>query len=293
MTRHDDPTSSTPPGDDSLGPDAELIDAALGELDAIDPSVVDAFAHDTPGENPYDGVVALVTATLTPPAVVAPELARRLAASASRYVQTGAPQTAQPTQPAPLRITPTEPVETRPSPLLAWAGWFAAAAACVALVLTLNRAPAPGTPDSPPDGPVATVDPTPAEQRRQLLAVAETDPSAVLRAEWQPPAPDAPPVRGDVVWSDREQRGFLRFVDLAPNNPEQWVYQLWIFDAQRDDRFPVDGGVFTVNATGEVVIPIDPKLKIHKGAMFAITREKPGGVVVSDRSQIVALAKAS
>jgi hypothetical protein len=45
------------------------------------------------------------------------------------------------------------------------------------------------------------------------------------------------------------------------------------------------------NADGEVIIPINAKLKARKPAMFAVTVEKPGGVVVSDRKNIVALAK--
>lgn len=322
MTPYDDPTSPQPAGDDDdadLGIEAALVDAALGELEDAQ-----GATESVPGENPYDGVVALITATLTPPAAVRPELSRQLAAAAGRYVRP-ATVAAAPTEPAGMRIDPAIaaarhrqpspavlPPADRSSPLLAWTGWVAAAAACVALVMALNREPSADP--APPPGPTVQLPPTPtptptpapepsqpqvaltpAEERARLLAAGG---DAVVQAQWEPPAPDATPVRGDVVWSDREQRGFLRFADLAPNNPEEWVYQLWIFDAERDDRFPVDGGVFSVAATtagagGEVIIPIDPKLKVHKGAMFAITREKPGGAVVSDRSQMVALAKAS
>jgi len=67
-------------------------------------------------------------------------------------------------------------------------------------------------------------------------------------------------------------------------------YQIWIFDGARDKRFPVDGGVFDVPAnTTDVVIPIRAELMVHKPAAFAVTVEKPGGVVVSGREHVVAL----
>jgi hypothetical protein len=67
-------------------------------------------------------------------------------------------------------------------------------------------------------------------------------------------------------------------------------YQIWIFDAGRDKRYPVDGGVFDVPANAaEVVIPIRATLMVRKPAAFAVTVEKPGGVVVSGREHVVAL----
>jgi hypothetical protein len=55
----------------------------------------------------------------------------------------------------------------------------------------------------------------------------------------------------------------------------------------------VDGGVFDVPAnSGEVVIPIHAELPILKLAAFAVTVEKPGGVVVSGREHVVALGAA-
>jgi hypothetical protein len=52
---------------------------------------------------------------------------------------------------------------------------------------------------------------------------------------------------------------------------------------------PIDGGVFDVPAGGEALIPVDPKLPVGEGVIFAVTKERPGGVVVSDRD-IVFLA---
>ena len=96
---------------------------------------------------------------------------------------------------------------------------------------------------------------------------------------------------GDVVWDARTQRGFLRLHGFVPNDPERAQYQLWIFDAARDDRYPVDGGVFDVPAgRHEVIIPVQPTLPVSRAVAFAVTVEQPGGAVVSDRAKLVALA---
>ena len=84
----------------------------------------------------------------------------------------------------------------------------------------------------------------------------------------------------------------MRFSGLRPNDPTKEQYQLWVFDEKRDDRYPVDGGVFDVPpGVSEVIVPIHTKLEVDKPVLFAVTREKPGGVVVSDRSQLVIAAK--
>jgi hypothetical protein len=97
-------------------------------------------------------------------------------------------------------------------------------------------------------------------------------------------------VSGDVVWNNAAQTGFMRFQGLAANDPSVEQYQLWIFDADRDEARPVDGGVFNVAWSGEVVVPIDAKIFVHEAAAFAVTVERPGGVVVSDRSRLALLA---
>lgn len=82
----------------------------------------------------------------------------------------------------------------------------------------------------------------------------------------------------------------MTFSGLPVNNPSEEQYQLWIFDAKQDDRYPIDGGVFDVTSP-TVVVPIDAKIRVSDPSMFAITIEKPGGVVVSDRSRLPLLAK--
>jgi anti-sigma-K factor RskA len=76
----------------------------------------------------------------------------------------------------------------------------------------------------------------------------------------------------------------MRIVGLKANDPTAERYQLWIID-ERGIEQRVSGGLFDVASTGEVVVPFKPELKIKGAAIFAITIEKPEGVVVSDMSR--------
>lgn len=89
---------------------------------------------------------------------------------------------------------------------------------------------------------------------------------------------------GDIVWNPERGEGYLHLVGLEPNDPQEFQYQLWIVDATRDERFPIDGGVFDIPADrDEVVVPIHAALPVGQAALFAVSVEKPGGTVVSDR----------
>ena len=131
------------------------------------------------------------------------------------------------------------------------------------------------------------VQPSPAEARALLLAEAGTT-TLAWTANAKDPAGAA--TSGDVVWSAAKQKGFMRFTGLAPNDPARTQYQLWIFDKARDEKFPVDGGVFDVGSNGEVVVAISAKLPVADPTLFAVTVEVPGGVVVSKRERIVVTA---
>lgn len=98
-------------------------------------------------------------------------------------------------------------------------------------------------------------------------------------------------VKGNVVWSDEKQEGYMTFQGLAPNQPSATCYQLWIFDKAQDDKYPISGGVFYIESSDEeTVVPIDPELFVQEAYLFAITVEEPPGVVVSDRSRLPLLA---
>lgn len=174
------------------------------------------------------------------------------------------------------------PDELSPSrrPWRAWSGWIVAAAAAVGWFLALDRA----TPVVEP-----RVEPTLAEVRDGLV-----DRSAALLAWTATEDPSANSAAGDVVWSDVEQAGVMRIEGLAANDPTVSQYQLWIFDESRDERYPVDGGVFDIPEGGsEVLVPIRAAVPVSKASLFAVTVERPGGVVVSDRERIVLVAQRS
>lgn len=154
-----------------------------------------------------------------------------------------------------------------------WYGWYAAAAALAAAIYF--GAESPRTPNVP----------ALAEQRTNLIQ--ESD---ALLVDWGTPTIDGyQQVSGDVVWDNDKQQGFMRLVNLPVNDPSQSQYQLWIVDPARDKN-PIDGGVFDVTSEGEVLIPIDSKLPVISPAAFAITREQPGGVVVSAGPLLVVAA---
>jgi anti-sigma-K factor RskA len=167
-------------------------------------------------------------------------------------------------------------------------GWLVAAAACI--VLAINLWMTRGQPQveyvQVPQQVTPTPAPNPAQQRQQLLASAND----IVQRSWTEFNPKQPRnVQGDVVWSNSAQKGFIRFQNLPVNDKTKEAYQLWIFDETQKN--PIDGGVFDADEAGEIVVPIDAKLEVKKPAMFAVTAEKPGGVVVSELGKVMAVAK--
>lgn len=130
---------------------------------------------------------------------------------------------------------------------------------------------------------------TPSQARSKLM----TEATDLVRTTWGETGDQAGKGEtGEVVWSNARQEGYMTFRAVASNDPKALQYQLWIFDAERDERYPVDGGVFDVDTSkGEVTIPISAKVAVGKPTLFAVTAEKPGGVVVSKRERIVVAAK--
>ena len=173
--------------------------------------------------------------------------------------------------PGPRLVTTSSPPTTAKAPpaprrsAVSGIGWALAAMLAVAFVVVRNE-PAALSP-----GPDVTA------TRASLVSEAPD----VLTLPWAPPtAAGYEGVTGDVVWSQSRQQGYLRLANMPVNDPARRQYQLWIVDPDRDKN-PVDGGVFNVSATGEVIIPIQAKLQIRSPKAFAITAEQPGGVVVS------------
>jgi hypothetical protein len=170
-------------------------------------------------------------------------------------------------------------------PITQWLGWAFAGLACIALAVSIGlnlQKPKVVVQEVPVQPKVLTAN----EQYNQLLASAKD----LRKVPWLNPK-DNKEIIGEVVWSDAEQKGFMKFTGLAANDVTKEQYQLWIFDENQDEKTPIDGGVFDIKANGETLIPIDAKLKVQKPKLFAVTAEKPGGVVVSKREKIVAIGK--
>lgn len=162
-------------------------------------------------------------------------------------------------------------------------GWWTAAACLVlaiaAWIRPLHAPPLPKT--ARPEAPSVA--------RRALLADAGTIEIALEGTA----DPAAGSVHGDVVWDPIAQRGYIRFTGLPRNDPSVAQYQIWINDAARDPRYPVDGGVFDCpSAHRRVIVPIRPAVPVRRAKAFVITLEKPGGVVVSARQHVLAHAEA-
>lgn len=136
----------------------------------------------------------------------------------------------------------------------------------------------------------APIDPAELQQNRtRLIDVPDS-----VQIAWAPfNLPDSPAeqpdVQGDVVWNDRLQTGYLRFVGLNPNDPNIEQYQVWVID-ERGLEQKVSGGVFNASAEGEVIVPIEPGIAVGRVALFAITVENPGGTWVPDLKRRVVVA---
>lgn len=196
-----------------------------------------------------------------------------------------------------------QPVRTSPqleSPRGTWFPWLVAAASVAITGIVLLRP----TPTPTPDQPLVTLT---ALQQRDALIEAHANDEDLLRYAWTPTEDPTVvgQVTGELIWDEERDEGYMTIAGLEINDPSQFQYQLWIFDAtrplgelpQHGDAFgglltqrPIDGGVFDITETGEVVIPIDAKLLVKQGVAFAVTVEPPGGVVVSDRSRVPLLA---
>jgi hypothetical protein len=221
-------------------------------------------------------------------------------------------------------MTDLERVSTtdRPRFWLAYGGWLTAAASLLLSVTLWVERPAPvqeaRTVTPPAPSTIRQVPATPAvtastpeqdvpDTEASNTSGGELGDSAAERAQFMKihawllqrsflpgSDPTGQAVRGDVVWDANSQTGYMRFHGLRRNDPNVEQYQLWIFDARRDERYPVDGGVFDVrNASGDEVIRFAARLNVEVPLMFVVTVERRGGVVVSDRSRVAAVAHSS
>lgn len=174
----------------------------------------------------------------------------------------------------PLQLTEAPSRErAKGTAVLAWGGWFVAAA-CLAFAafIAISRSPQAKSP---------------VEARQEFLQSA-ADIRVATWNDWNDPEQKG--VTGEVAWSETSQKGYMAFKGLALNDPSREQYQLWIID-ERGLEQRISGGVFNaVPETGEMVVEIDPAVRVRQAQAFAITIERPGGVWVSDMNRRVVIA---
>jgi hypothetical protein len=285
-----------------------LSPAEQRALDVLDDATASRYRRD------FERAAAAVALAGSAPAEpLPPALRERLDETARTFFAAAPVKTIAPdnvvafdSRPAPATATTAAHPPSAAAPVSATSGaygWFAAAACLVLAVFGWVRSPSPAPPVAQSIAPPASIAPepaqlppssvsppspaaSPAEERAALLAQASS--LKVKMAATKDPGGTG--ASGDVVWDPKTQRGYLHFVGLAANDPAVHQYQLWIFDGARDQRYPVDGGVFDIPANAhEIIVPIHAALAVVKAAAFAVTVERPGGVVVSGREHIVVL----
>jgi len=176
----------------------------------------------------------------------------------------------------------------RPGGALAYLGWVAAAA-CLAFAVWMSS----GTGGAGPGT-------LPILSASERLARFESEAKDVVAAAWSPfntlddkkEPPEQSGVTGTVKWSESKQTGFITLKGIKPNDAKVEQYQLWIVDSRGLGQ-RISGALFNATpdpVTGEVIVPIEPRITVDKAGIFAITIEKPGGVWVSDMSRRVVLA---
>jgi anti-sigma-K factor RskA len=241
-----------------------LLADADGQLNAEQQVELNSLLAEHPHlANQWEDLICQYLQASAPAVEPLPELLQaRLHKQAEEFFSTPAPaqQNTPPATPQPASRSVLWPLAFAASVLLAVLGWY------------------PQLQQQAPGNPAALHADLLAEGAIQL-AWSPTDDPASLPAE-----------SGDIVWDPRSQKGVMRFTGLKPNDPRAEQYQLWIFDANRE-LHPVDGGVFNINEQGEAFVAFEAKLPVGQAHLFAVTVERPGGVVVSDQGRIAVLAK--
>lgn len=192
-----------------------------------------------------------------------------------------------------LRIVESDSGVPRPRRISsAWLGWMAAAACLAFAAIGWIQIFANRQNSSPAQASIVSL--------RDAIAKAP-DAKRLVWGDWD--KPEIAGVKGDVVWSEDGQKGYMTFRGLPVNDASKEQYQLWIVD-ERGLEQRVSGGIFnssgqTTGWQGEVraqrigdelIVEISPRIHVGTPALFAVTIERPGGTWVSDMKRRVVIA---
>lgn len=278
-----------------------LADRSLQEITAQDQAELDAWLNENGDDDLMDvaagaALLAMLGRVEAPPASVM----TRAAQAAEQFRREQANGSFRPEAPA-LRLTIADAPIAAPRRIsTGWLGWLAAAA-CLAF---------------------AAIGWLPAFRARQIPQVAASVSLTNLRAEvdsakdasraswadWD--KPEIAGVKGEIVWSQSKQKGYMVFRGLPKNDPAREQYQLWIVD-DRGIEHRVSGGIFNApnpSSSGgdgsgwrgqvrcelvgdDLYVEVEPRINVRQPTLFAITIEEPGGTWLSNMKRRVCVAQ--
>ncbi|HFC91394.1 MAG TPA: anti-sigma factor [Leucothrix mucor] len=117
----------------------------------------------------------------------------------------------------------------------------------------------------------AQQDQTPLIQQRDSL-LNESD---ILQSNWLKTLnPLAKKIQGDLVWSNQQQKGYMRFANL-PELSEQQVYHLWIYDLEYSLKAPISATKFQADphVRKEFVVEVVAEKVVKKPYKFVLKLE--------------------
>lgn len=245
---------------------ATMVECSVSHTEAMPQDVADKILQTALASR--SGKYANTTTAPAVPAVAAVLTSRQLHVVAP--ITTSTPFARRNVEPAPNRQPFGQKSSRRAIAL--YAGWGTAAAAAVVAGWAINK----------------NVEGRPSDAPAVALPTFTADAPPTLTLAWRNDA--QPAVTGSVRWNVEMQRGVVEIVALPSNAVTQQRYQLWVFDAQRDEKFPVDAGLFDVTGARTTLV-FSPRVKVAKATHFMITLEDANGAVVSNRAHIAAVTQ--
>jgi anti-sigma-K factor RskA len=215
----------------------------------------------------YSEVMASIPETL-PHLVPSHDLKQRLFSRLDReFPQTTVTQF----KPAPAAQQKEKPVKQR-----AWLPWACAAAASIALAISLFNISRLNRELSSQQAKATQL----AEQLQTLRSELEQEQSITsflskpeVRVTMLAGTDKSPQASGKILWSAQERKAMFYARNL-PVAPQGKTYQLWIIA----DNRPHDAGIFAVDARGDGFLKVDSLAEADKAQKFAVTLEPAGGV---------------
>ncbi|HFD31595.1 MAG TPA: anti-sigma factor [Gammaproteobacteria bacterium] len=130
----------------------------------------------------------------------------------------------------------------------------------------------------------AQKDQTPLILQRNILL----QQSDILQSNWLKTLnPLAKKIQGDLIWSNQQQKGFMRFANLPKLSSGQ-IYHLWVYDLEQDLKKPISATQFQSepHAKKEFLVEIVPEKIVKKPYKFILNLETEG-----EAEQVLLLAQ--